>query len=720
MQEESDRNHRIILRQIQHQIDNILIALDMLSLQLASDPAIVRSMERGISMDDLETLEATLDMLAGVRRYRSYNEAVAHISLIYDHYDKVYSSEYGVLPKQAFPFPALLRKPLSDLTGTDLVPPGTYEGQTEYVIMRAVTSNTRVQPLGRVILHIHPSPFYEVFQSADLGRNRHLLVIDPDGRITISTNREEIGTRLSPASDLYHSWKEPDVPIRQLNGEDYYVSAQQSSFNQWTYMAAIPLKETTARADQIQWMTALTVCCILILWILIAFLGSKKLYRPIQSLFSRLSGNLQGEEDLKALGEYIERMVHLTHHLKDRWQEQLPLLKNHALLKLLRGEVNEWESAAFLSQYSIELKGSCFFITVFEVDPFAAFRSKIPNQQQMLNAYAFSRWVEEISKDIPNCESVIPAAGQAVLMISTQAENREMKKQVIQISDMVRCKASEHFHLSITAAVSDGVQQITQLPLAYEQALQLLCKRPLLGHGLTLTSETICRKPAVNEYAQIFLSRQKAMAASIADLNIALAAEHFEQMMDELSSYFVTTESMLSMFVCLLGEIEEVLRGKGFKLSEEMYVQLFSARDVSEAAEWFLNGLFPHLSQWVNQREQDHAVQQHLFIEHVTEYIHAHFDQDISLQQIAEHFDCSPYQLSRLFKEYKNMTFVEYVIRYRMEKAKEWLVHTDLSIKEISSRLRYASTQNFTRVFKQITGMPPGNYRNLHRSFEKV
>lgn len=210
------------------------------------------------------------------------------------------------------------------------------------------------------------------------------------------------------------------------------------------------------------------------------------------------------------------------------------------------------------------------------------------------------------------------------------------------------------------------------------------------------------------------------MAASIADLNIALAAEHFEQMMDELSSYFVTTESMLSMFVCLLGEIEEVLHGKGFKLSEEMYVQLFSARDVSEAAEWFLNGLFPHLSQWVNQREQDHAVQQHLFIEHVTEYIHAHFDQDISLQQIAEHFDCSPYQLSRLFKEYKNMTFVEYVIRYRMEKAKEWLVHTDLSIKEISSRLRYASTQNFTRVFKQITGMPPGNYRNLHRSFEKV
>ncbi|RAV17722.1 hypothetical protein DQG23_26735 [Paenibacillus contaminans] len=35
-----------------------------------------------------------------------------------------------------------------------------------------------------------------------------------------------------------------------------------------------------------------------------------------------------------------------------------------------------------------------------------------------------------------------------------------------------------------------------------------------------------------------------------------------------------------------------------------------------------------------------------------------------------------------------------------------------MSIKEITERLRYASMQNFTRVFKQMTGVPPGKYRS--------
>jgi AraC-like DNA-binding protein len=88
---------------------------------------------------------------------------------------------------------------------------------------------------------------------------------------------------------------------------------------------------------------------------------------------------------------------------------------------------------------------------------------------------------------------------------------------------------------------------------------------------------------------------------------------------------------------------------------------------------------------------------------------------DISQQQLADLVGLSPTQLSRLFKEQMNVTYADYLIQYRMEKAKHWLEYTDMPIKTIAERLRYTTVQNFTRIFKQVVGVPPAQYRKQLR-----
>ncbi|UNK17862.1 helix-turn-helix transcriptional regulator [Paenibacillus sp. N3/727] len=70
-----------------------------------------------------------------------------------------------------------------------------------------------------------------------------------------------------------------------------------------------------------------------------------------------------------------------------------------------------------------------------------------------------------------------------------------------------------------------------------------------------------------------------------------------------------------------------------------------------------------------------------------------------------------PSQLSQMFKEELGITFSDYLILYRMDKAKELLQNTDLKIFEIAERLRYQNSQNFIRTFKKAHGMTPGDYR---------
>ncbi|RTL60066.1 MAG: AraC family transcriptional regulator [Sphingobacteriales bacterium] len=78
---------------------------------------------------------------------------------------------------------------------------------------------------------------------------------------------------------------------------------------------------------------------------------------------------------------------------------------------------------------------------------------------------------------------------------------------------------------------------------------------------------------------------------------------------------------------------------------------------------------------------------------------------------LSEKLHQSYYQLSRRFTETTGVTIEKYFICLRMEKAKELLMHDELSITEIAWQLGYSTQQIFSTQFKKETGKTPGEYR---------
>ncbi len=62
-----------------------------------------------------------------------------------------------------------------------------------------------------------------------------------------------------------------------------------------------------------------------------------------------------------------------------------------------------------------------------------------------------------------------------------------------------------------------------------------------------------------------------------------------------------------------------------------------------------------------------------------------------------------------------NVSFSEYLIMYRINMAKQWLVNTDISVKDIATKLHYNNSQNFIRSFRKMEGITPGKYRSQHK-----
>ena len=93
-------------------------------------------------------------------------------------------------------------------------------------------------------------------------------------------------------------------------------------------------------------------------------------------------------------------------------------------------------------------------------------------------------------------------------------------------------------------------------------------------------------------------------------------------------------------------------------------------------------------------------------------YIDARYgDPDLSLALLADQFDISQPYLSSLFKQTHGINLSTYIENIRIEKAKDFLKTTDLTINKISEMVGYGSTNSFCRAFKRVTGISTSEYR---------
>ena len=128
-------------------------------------------------------------------------------------------------------------------------------------------------------------------------------------------------------------------------------------------------------------------------------------------------------------------------------------------------------------------------------------------------------------------------------------------------------------------------------------------------------------------------------------------------------------------------------------------------------------GLYRNREDAGNERGYEYRVESSRMLEkldQIFQYVEQHYTRPVTLEEVAGHIGFSTFYFTKFFKKNVGKTFVQFLNEYRIDKAKWILLNEDVGAAELIERIGIGSTKTYYRLFKEIVGMSPGEYKGMN------
>lgn len=104
------------------------------------------------------------------------------------------------------------------------------------------------------------------------------------------------------------------------------------------------------------------------------------------------------------------------------------------------------------------------------------------------------------------------------------------------------------------------------------------------------------------------------------------------------------------------------------------------------------------------------------YIRKAKEYIYSNYNENINLDAICSFSGISKNYFCNLFKVETGLSIWDYLTKYRMEKAKEFIANSDMKNYEIAYKVGYENPSYFSKIFRKYTGISPSDFRSAEKN----
>lgn len=222
----------------------------------------------------------------------------------------------------------------------------------------------------------------------------------------------------------------------------------------------------------------------------------------------------------------------------------------------------------------------------------------------------------------------------------------------------------------------------------------------------------------VDEYKQVYQDLSNSLMGTIVERNFDGYKEELKQTLRALKKYMPALEDYKEesyKLICLgFGMFYERRKEKKEEQhfpSHQNIINLTSMEEVDAVTVELFKSMFQKM-------HSENLTGMHRIIQVLLEYIDENYSQNIGLTELADKVEMNPAYLSILFKEEVGMSYIKYLTKIRMDRAKQLLLE-GYRVGEVSEMIGYSNYRYFCDIFKKQEGQTPNEFKgNVRRRTE--
>ncbi|WHH57082.1 helix-turn-helix domain-containing protein [Petroclostridium sp. X23] len=576
-----------------------------------------------------------------------------------------------------------------------------------------------------LIFEIDTLALYELVQGAENNLSKEIYIYDEYNHPVFINQLDYSNIDFSRKINEYTQDKQYGYFIDQTKpGKNIYFYFR-SRFNKWRYIypvAASSIKLTSKGA-----LTAIVPLLIIFLAISLFFslYITRSIYNPIKKLMLTVmqirSENKvvlqKTKNEFDFLGLAYADAVDKSKHLTQLMEGVAPIV----LEKLLSNLLFNKETSLRNIEDTLNSIGNPFYVqnnyVVLAAQVFPKDHKEMTYVQTNLYRISIDNIVNELKRsDVAHyCLQKDNTNIVLILSFSTSLSAIEIKHHVISLSNQIIERVQDlPFNIIIgRGGVYNGIADIR---FSYHEARNTLSYQVYLSDAKKYDAlENTVKQDAFDFDDQYLKEKTRQFIVALKEENDDKTLNLATGILQHISTNITDLAKARQKFEIFVDAIFEVLIEYKVDFDSEEFNQKRNIdRDLNSFVtiaqmEHYTRLLCEQAIQIVNVYNKK---RQHKYVVRVKEYIeNNYFDRTLSLNTVSEQINISPSYLSKIFKDTQNQNFIDYLNAIRVDKAKQLLKSTGLTVKDIGYKTGFSTIQNFIRVFKRYERMPPGQYK---------
>ncbi|PPK78514.1 AraC-like DNA-binding protein [Lacrimispora xylanisolvens] len=525
-----------------------------------------------------------------------------------------------------------------------------------------------------------------------------------------TTSREDV----SRAVDMVITHNEnPENQTVILNKEKYLVIRYASDKSGLEYYMLQPMVAVNSRSVYSMFMLAVFVFTAITVGIILSYYMSKKSATPINDIMKEVSQNterFQGHQAVfLSLKETFKHLINTNTDMIRVIESQKPFLRNAFLNRLLYGNFTTEEEVSIIARnIGLLHTDRVFGILVFRFN--TDIDKIVEDDLKLINSCILSI-IEVLKEILPDSLYTTLDGDQVVLLMSIDKKHseyfkEETERKIRKIREAMPSNVSEQFYVY----GGNEVESLTELKDSYNNAVYMFQnEKEQIDHTVIWYINNFVNIPSYPPQDFSLKLMHYVMAGDSEGLHDALE--------DIIKKYFIENNLPVYLQHMLLNELQtalfRIIRRIGADESEyrTYYNKLEENSNATLLNQFTLTlNLYRTVCKGVSDRKK--LKDTSAITASIASYIDVNYgDKNLSLTSVADIFSISEPYLSSIFKQSLGINFSNYMEGVRIEKAKELLEKTNLSIGEISDHVGYGSANSFCRAFKRVMGISASEYR---------